>query len=195
MITIFSIHFDAQIVPDGPFNHPFHRLLTPVSFWQICIIFWPFTFWGKRCARLTLYLSCSDPKLSHPRSCFLLVEGSTVSPLHTDLQVVNFQGCERAFHQRQAWATLAACPPSPIAGNPSAAPPLPRPVSNSSCLFAWCQPLYTSCYTVLLCFSRCRTVRLKMFSSLFVIYYLCEKYYELITYNTVWPVASIGYLG
>ena len=106
MITIFSMHFDAQIVPDGPFNHPICRLLTPESFWQICIIFWTFTFWDKRCSRLTLYLSCSDPKSSHPRSWFLLVEGSTVSPLHTDLQVVSFQGGERAFHQPQAWATL-----------------------------------------------------------------------------------------
>ena len=36
-------------------------------------------------------------------------------------------------------------------------PPLPPPVSNSSCLLTQCQPLYASCYTVLLYFSRyCR---------------------------------------
>ena len=50
-------------------------------------------------------------------------------------------------------------------------PPLPPPVSNSSCLFTRCQPLvlYASCCTVLLYFSRYCTVRLKMFSfSVFV---------------------------
>ena len=64
-------------------------------------------------------------------------------------------------------------------------PPLPPPVSNSSCLFTQCQPLYASCCTVLLNFSRYCTVRLKMFSlflvSLFFMYYLCEKYYKPIT--------------
>ncbi|XP_059778263.1 tigger transposable element-derived protein 1-like [Balaenoptera ricei] len=51
---------------------------------------------------------------------------------------------------------IAACPPSPIADDPSALsspPPLPPPVSNSSCLFTRCQPLDASCCTVLLYFS------------------------------------------
>ena len=43
-------------------------------------------------------------------------------------------------------------------------PPLSPPVSNSFCLFPQCQPLYASCCTVLLYFSRYCTVRLKMFS-------------------------------
>ena len=65
-------------------------------------------------------------------------------------------------------------------------PPLPPPVSNSSCLFTQYQPLYASCYSVLLYFSRCYTVRLKMFSffvCLFFMYQycLCEKYYKPIT--------------
>ena len=47
-------------------------------------------------------------------------------------------------------------------------PPLPPPVSNSSCLFTQCQPLYASCCAVLLYFSRYCTVRLKMFSLFFV---------------------------
>ena len=75
---------------------------------------------------------------------------------------------------------IAACLSSPIADDPSA---LPSPTS-SSCLFTRCQPLYASCYTVLLYFSRYCTVRLKMFSlflCLFVTYYLCEKYYKPIT--------------
>ena len=33
-------------------------------------------------------------------------------------------------------------------------PLLPPPVSNSSCLITWCQPLYASCCTALLYFSR-----------------------------------------
>ena len=63
-------------------------------------------------------------------------------------------------------------------------PPLPPPASNSSCLFTRCQPLYASCYTVLLYFSRYCTVRVKMFIfciCLFFMYFLCEKYYKPIT--------------
>ena len=63
-------------------------------------------------------------------------------------------------------------------------PPLPLPVSNSSCLFTRCQPLYASCCAVLLYFTRYCTVRLKIFSLFFVfvfMYYLCEKYYKPIT--------------
>ena len=57
-------------------------------------------------------------------------------------------------------------------------PPLP-PISNSSCLFTWCQLLYASCRIVLLSFPRDCTVKLKM-SSLFLylfffMFYLCEK--------------------
>ena len=69
----------------------------------------------------------------------------------------------------------AACPPSPIVDNPSTLPflsPLPPPVSNFSCLFTQCQPLYTKCCIVLLYFSRYCTVRLKMFSLIFVCF-LC----------------------
>ena len=60
---------------------------------------------------------------------------------------------------------------------------LPPPVSNSSCLFARCQPLCASCCTVLLYLSRSCTIRLKMFSLFFmcVMYYLCEEYYKPVT--------------
>lgn len=51
---------------------------------------------------------------------------------------------------------VPACLPSPIADDSLSStispPPLPLPVSNS-CLLRWCQPLYSSCQTVLLCFS------------------------------------------
>ena len=59
-------------------------------------------------------------------------------------------------------------------------PPLPPPVSNSSCLFTWCQSLCASHCNVLY-FSRYCIVRLKSFYFLFFTYYLCEKYYKPIT--------------
>ena len=79
---------------------------------------------------------------------------------------------------------IAACPPSPIAEDlqlyhlPALHPP---PVRNSSCLFTWCQPLYASCCTVPLYFSRYCTVRFKVFAfcvACFLMNYLCEKYYK-----------------
>ena len=74
-------------------------------------------------------------------------------------------------------------------------PSLPFPVSNTSCLFTRRQPLYASCYTALLDFSRYCTVRFKRFSLFFVcvfMYYLCEKYFKsiivqcYITYCVSW---------
>ena len=55
-------------------------------------------------------------------------------------------------------------------------PPLPPPVSSSSCLFTHCQPLNASCCIVLLY----RKIKMSIFC-LFVMYYLCEKYYKPIT--------------
>ena len=59
-------------------------------------------------------------------------------------------------------------------------PLLPPPVSNSSCAFTQCQPLYADCSDVLLYFSRHCTIRLKMFYflSLFFVYYFCDRYYK-----------------
>ena len=73
-------------------------------------------------------------------------------------------------------SAIAARPPSPIADVPSALPSptsSPPPVSNSSCLFTRCQPLYASCCTVLLYFSRDCTLRLQMFSLFFCVGFLC----------------------
>ena len=68
-------------------------------------------------------------------------------------------------------------------------PPLPPPVSNSSCLFLGCLSLYTSCCTVLLHFSRYCTVRLKLFSLFFVCflkYIICVKNItNLLQYSTI----------
>ena len=70
----------------------------------------------------------------HPAHIF----ANTVSPLHTNLQVVNFQRCERASGSSKEPEPLpsmsgvsdtAACPPSPIADNPSA---VPSPTSSPS---------------------------------------------------------------
>ena len=79
---------------------------------------------------------------------------------------------------------IAACPPSPVAENPS---PLPSPISHL--LHQWLflpvhsmQPLYAGCCTRLLYSSRCYTVRFKLFFLVCVfVYYLCEKYYKSTT--------------
>ena len=71
----------------------------------------------------------------------------TVSPPHMNLQVVNFQRCKRAFHQCQAWVKLpfALCLLLlTILQLCHLPPPVPPPVSNSSCLFTPCQPLYAA---------------------------------------------------
>ena len=77
-------------------------------------------------------------------------------------------------------------------------PPLPPPVSNSSCLFTRCQPPYASCCTVLLYFSRYCTVRLKMFSLFFVCFLciICVKRFIIINLlQYIQPVVLVGYLG
>ena len=98
----------------------------------------------------------------------------TVSPLHTTIQVENFQRCEHVFvcpimqsvhvsgihcHGQLALRFLLLM----ILQLSHLPPPLPPPASNSSCLFTLCQPLYASCCPVQLYFSRYYTVRLKMF--------------------------------
>ena len=75
-----------------------------------------------------------------------------LNKLRKNLQVANFQRCERAFHQHWAWVRVQLALrllllmilqlyPLP--------PPLPTPVSNSSCLFTRHEAPYASCYTVL----------------------------------------------
>ena len=69
----------------------------------------------------------------------------------------------------------AACPPSPIADDPSALPSptsSPSSIRNSSGLFTPCQlyaTLYASCCAVPMYFSRYRTLRFKMFSLLLLL--------------------------
>ena len=116
-----------------------------------------------------------------------LVQPNPVNPLHTNLQVSNFQRCKHELHQHQAWVKfhclcLLLLMILQLSHLP---PPLPPPLSNSSCLLTGCQPLYASCCTKLLYFSKYCTVRLKLFS-LFSAYFLgiiCEK--SMIKYVTV----------
>ena len=77
---------------------------------------------------------------------------------------------------------IVACPVLPIADSPSALPsPISStPFSSSSSLFTRCQFLFASHCTVLLYLSRYCTVSLKLLFFL-LMYYLCEKYYKLIT--------------
>ena len=88
---------------------------------------------------------------------------------------------------RQAWVTLQLALHLPLLNILQLyhlPPPLPPPVSDFSCLFILCQPLYASCYTVLLYFPRYSTAWLKMFSLLLRLvfkYYLCETHYKPIT--------------
>ena len=116
----------------------------------------------------------------------------TVSPLHTNLQVANFQIFERAFHPCKAWVKVQLALRLlllTILQLYHLPPPLPPPVSNSSCLFTRCQPLYASSCTVLLYFSRYCTVRLKMLSLFFVfVCFLCiicvKSIINLLQYST-----------
>ena len=101
-----------------------------------------------------------------------------VNRLHINLQVVNFQRWEHTFGSSKepepvpsasGMSETAADPQPPVADGASALPPLlplSPPVSDFSCLFSLCQPLYASCCTVLLYFPRYSTAWLKMFSFL-----------------------------
>ena len=58
-------------------------------------------------------------------------------------------------------------------------PPLPPPVSSSSCLFTQFQPLYASCCTVLLYISKyCEMKNIFFIFHVFLMYYQCEKDYK-----------------
>ena len=64
--------------------------------------------------------------------------------------------------------------------------PVPPPVSNSSCLFPRCQPLYANCCTVLIRLEYC-TIRLEMFIFVFVFLHMtCVKsFINLLQYTTI----------
>lgn len=117
--------------------------------------------------------------------------------LYTSFPVVNLQTCEHAAGSRtgqeahaistQAWVKLHPLP-SPVADDPQfhqAPASTPSSISCSSHPVPQCCPsLCASCYTGLLYFSRPCTVKLKIFSLFFVVFFLCiicVKYYKPIT--------------
>ena len=132
----------------------------------------------------------------------VLQKFSTVSPLHTKLQVWTFKDVniclilarnQNLCHQHQTWVTLQLAfhlllltilqlyhlPPS-----------LSPPISNSSCLFTRHQSLYASWCTVFLYFSRSCTVKLETFSLFFVfvfyVHTMCVKsIINLLQYSTI----------
>ena len=78
-------------------------------------------------------------------------------------------------HQRQAWVTLQLALHLLLLMTLQLyhlPPPLSPPVSNSFCLFTWCQPLDASSCTVLLYFSRCYTVKIFLKIIVFILYVL-----------------------
>ena len=103
--------------------------------------------------------------------CFHVIHGrkrraTTQTPLvvssrgHVELNPARNQNL---CHQHQVWVTLQLALQLLVLMTLQLyhlPPPLSPPISNSSCLFTWCQPLDASCCTVLLYFSRCCTVKI-----------------------------------
>ena len=95
---------------------------------------------------------------------------------------------------------IATCTPSPIAmilqlyRLPSPHHPL---VSNASCLLTGCQPLYASCCTELLNFSKHCIVRFKMFVlCVWFLCIICEKsIINLLHYSVLYQIVLVEYLG
>ena len=69
-------------------------------------------------------------------------------------------------------------------------PLLSPPVSNSSCLFTRCQPLYARCCTVLLYLTRYCTIKFKMFSLFFVCLFLCM--WKMLLYKPIINLININ---
>ena len=109
---------------------------------------------------------------------------SSKSPAH-EPSVVKFQRCEHASGSRKGpepvpstsgESETAACPQSPAADDPSSLPfpTASPPVTNSSSLFTHRQPMYASCCSFVVYFSR--YCKIKNFYFLFVCHVLfaCE---------------------
>ena len=141
------------------------------------------SFWGTGPKCRTVCKGCSSHLECNPGlSCHLWSGKKELLPRHHWIIFsrgyieLNPAKNEKLYH-RQAWVklqlslhllllTILQIYPLP--------PLLPSPVSNSSWLFTWCQPLCASCCTVLLHFSRDCPVRLKMFF-VFFFFNVCEK--------------------
>ena len=88
-----------------------------------------------------------------------------------NFQAANFQRCKHAFHQCLALVQLSLHLLLLMIVQFSHLPP-PLSLVSNCCLFTRCQPLYASCCTVPLYFSRYCTVRLKYFIY-FLVCFLC----------------------
>ena len=122
--------------------------------------------------------------------CFHVIHGrkrraTTQTPLvvssrgHIELNPARNQN---PCHQHQVWVTLQLALQLLVLMTLQLyhlPPPFSPPISNSSCLFTWCQPLDASCCIVPLYFSRYCTVKLNIFS-LFLCF-LCTIYVKSIT--------------
>ena len=137
--------------------------------------------------------------MRHEQTCGVGLLSSltyTVSPLHTNLQVANSQRCERASGSSKesepvpstpGVSEIAACPPSPVADNPSALPSPTSSPSSSQYLFLpvpsmpapVCQLLY--CTAVHFKVLYCKIKHVFFIFRVCFLYYLCEKYYKPIT--------------
>ena len=108
------------------------------------------------------------------------------SPQHRNLPFTNFQRCYSLPSVSCLLMTLQLYHPLL---------PLFPPVSNSSYLFTGCQPLDANCTTVLFKVLYRKIKFFLNFVCVFVMYYLCEKYYKPIQYITIYWMVLIGYLG
>ena len=105
----------------------------------------------------------------------ILVSLSTVSPLHTNIQVADFQGRECAFHQLQERAKLPLALCLLLLTTLQLCHLPPPPTSSSSCLLIQCQTLDANCTTVLFKALYCE-IKTPFLHFLFVFYVLfCEK--------------------
>ena len=137
-------------------------------------------FWYHICMQIIFTIYFMLP-LQVSFSIFNFLVSNTVSLLHVTLQVAKFQRWNMHLfparnkslcHQYRVWVKFQLVLHillMMILQLYHLPPPFPLPVSNSSCLYPRCQPLYVSCCTVLLYFSWYCTVGLKMFSLFFCV--------------------------
>ena len=128
-------------------------------------------------------------------------KGNAVSLLHANFQLVNFQRWEHALsrelvhvsgvHRRVHASSTSGCACVYFTVQQCSicisSPGFPE-ASGKATVMQRVLLKSASCCSVLLYFSRCCAVRLKMFSFFFVTYFLCEKYYKpiiIIQYYTV----------
>ena len=114
---------------------------------------------------------------------YVIYSNNTVRLIHMNLQVENSRRCACAFCQHQAWVKLQLALFLPLLTVLQLyyLPPLLL-LQSVTCLFTQCQPMYASCCTVLLYFSRYYTVRFKIFSLLLCLFFILLVYFYILLY-------------